>query len=90
MRAGGRCNRSAPLCCDASLIDSVVAVPTNDAKQMARRLAREEALFAGTSSGANVIAAIQEAQRLGPGAKVVTLLCDSGLKYLSTDVYRRS
>ena len=75
---------------EPALIDSLVAVPTDDAKQMARRLAREEALFAGTSSGANVIAAIQEAQRLGPGAKVVTLLCDSGLKYLSTDVYRRS
>ena len=47
----------------------------------ARRLAREEALFAGTSSGANVVAAIRVAQRLGPGHKVVTLMCDSGLKY---------
>jgi len=55
---------------------------------MARRLAREEALFAGTSSGANVVAAIQVAQRVGPDAKVVTLMADSGLKYLSTDVYR--
>ena len=62
--------------------------PTTGAKAMARRLAREEGLFAGTSSGANVIAAIQVAQRLGPGATVVTLLADSGLKYLSTDVYR--
>jgi hypothetical protein len=48
----------------------------------------EEALFAGTSSGANVAAAMQVAQRLGPGATVVTLMADSGLKYLSTDVYR--
>ena len=65
------------------------AVATDNAKQMARRIAREEALFAGTSSGANVIAAIQVAERLGPGAKVVTLMVDSGLKYLSTDVYRK-
>jgi cysteine synthase A len=54
---------------------------------MARRLAREEALFAGTSSGANVAAAIALGRRLGPDATVVTLLADSGLKYLSTDVY---
>jgi cysteine synthase A len=51
-------------------------------------IAREEALFAGTSSGANVVAAIQVAARLGSSAKVVTLMADSGLKYLSTDVYR--
>jgi cysteine synthase A len=57
---------------------------------MARRLAREEALFAGTSSGANVVAAIRVAERLGPGRKVVTLMADSGLKYLGTDVYKRS
>jgi cysteine synthase A len=74
---------------EPSLVDEVLAVATDDAEQMARRLAREEALFAGTSSGANVIAAIRVAQRLGPGSKVVTLLADSGLKYLSTDVYRR-
>ncbi len=74
---------------EPSLVDEIIAVKTDDAKAMARRLAREEALFAGTSSGANVIAAIQVAQRLGPGAKVVTLMVDSGLKYLSTDVFRR-
>jgi len=61
---------------------------TDEAKQMARRLAREEGLFAGTSSGANVIAALRVAERLGPEARVVTLLCDSGLKYVNTDVYR--
>ncbi len=72
-----------------ALVDEVVGVATDDAKGMARRLAREEALFAGTSSGANVVAALAVAERLGPGAKVVTLLADSGLKYLSTDVYRR-
>jgi cysteine synthase A len=74
---------------EPSLVDEVVAVPTAEAKEMARRLAREEALFGGTSSGANVIAAIQVAQRLGPDSTVVTLMADSGLKYLNTDVYRR-
>jgi cysteine synthase len=72
------------------IVDEIVPVKTEDAKDMARRLAREEALFAGTSSGANVIAAIQVAERLGPQATVVTLMADSGLKYLSTDVYRKS
>jgi cysteine synthase A len=72
---------------DPSLVDEILPVKTEDAKAMARRLAQEEALFAGTSSGANLIAAIRMAERLGPGAKVVTLMVDSGLKYLSTDVY---
>jgi cysteine synthase A len=72
---------------DPSLVDEILPVKTEDAKAMARRLAQEEALFAGTSSGANVVAAIRVAERLGPGAKVVTLMADSGLKYLSTDVY---
>jgi cysteine synthase A len=72
------------------LVDEVIAVPTDEAKAMTRRLAREEALFAGTSSGANVIAAMEVGRRLGPGATVVTLMADSGLKYLSTDVYRSS
>jgi cysteine synthase len=71
------------------LVDEIVPVKTDDAKEMARRLAREEAIFAGTSSGANVIAALQVAERLGPQAKVVTLMADSGLKYLNTDVYRK-
>jgi cysteine synthase A len=74
---------------EPTLVDGVVAVRTDDAKDMARRLAREEALFAGTSSGANVVAAIRVARELGPGARVVTLMVDSGLKYTSTDVYRR-
>ena len=72
---------------EPSLVDEVLPVSTSDAKDMARRLAREEALFAGTSSGANVVAAIQIARQLGPNANVVTLMVDSGLKYFSTDVY---
>ena len=74
---------------DASVVDEVLPIKTDDAKAMARRLAREESLFAGTSSGANVIAALQVAERLWPYATVVTLMADSGLKYLGTDVYQR-
>jgi cysteine synthase len=73
---------------NSELVDEIVPVPTADAEAMARRLTSQEGLFAGTSSGANVIAAIRVGKRLGPGATVVTLLVDSGLKYLSTDVYR--
>jgi cysteine synthase A len=73
---------------DPAAIDEIIAVPTEDAKAMARRLAKEEALFAGTSSGANVIAALQVAERLVPSSTVATLLVDSGLKYTGTDVYR--
>ena len=73
---------------EPSLVDDVIAVKTDDAKQMTRVLAREEALFAGTSSGANVIAAIQVGQKLGPDATVVTVMVDSGLKYVNTDVFR--
>jgi cysteine synthase A len=72
---------------EPTLVDDILPVSTDDAEAMARQLAREEALFAGTSSGANVVAAIQVAGRLGPGAKVVTLMVDSGLKYLSTGLY---
>jgi cysteine synthase len=79
----------APPLWDSRLVDEIVPVPTADAEAMARRLTSQEGLFAGTSSGANVIGAIQVGERLGPGATVVTLLVDSGLKYLSTDVYRR-
>jgi cysteine synthase A len=75
---------------EPSLVNEILPIPTAEAKEMTRRLAREEALFAGTSSGANVLAAIRIAKQLGPGATVVTLLVDSGLKYLSTDVYRRA
>lgn len=73
---------------EPNLVNGIEAVKTEDAKEMARRLAREEGLFAGTSSGANVVAAIRAAERLGPESTIVTLMVDSGLKYLSTDVYK--
>ena len=75
---------------EPSLVDQILPVGTDEAKDMARRLAREEAVFAGISSGANVVAAVRVAERLGRGARVVTLMADSGLKYLSTDTYRQS
>ncbi len=65
----------------------IATVRSDDAHAMARRLSREEGLFAGASSGANVVAAIRLAERLGPGATVATVLCDSGVKYLSTEVF---
>ena len=75
---------------DPSVVSEIMQVSTDEAEAMARRLAREEGLFVGTSSGANVVAAIRLAERLGRGATVATLLVDSGLKYLNTKVYARS
>lgn len=69
------------------LADEIMQVSTDDAMAMARRLAREEAIFAGTSTGANILAALKLAGRLGQGHSVATLACDSGLKYLSGDLY---
>ncbi len=77
----------APPLWDPTLADQVLAVTTADAKDMARRLAREEGIFAGTSSGGNVQAAIRIAKELGPSARIATLVVDSGLKYVSTDLY---
>ena len=70
------------------LADEIIPVPAADAMAMSRRLAREEGLFGGPSSGANVVAALRLAERLGPQATIVTLMCDSGIKYLSTEVYQ--
>lgn len=68
-------------------VDGILTVTTADAKQMARRLASEEGIFAGTSTGGNVVAALETAKRLGEGAIVVTLIVDSGLRYISTDLF---
>ena len=75
------------------IADHIEQVSTEEAMEMALRLAREEGLFAGTSTGANVIAALNAAERLGPGATIVTVMCDTGMKYLKTygrEVNRRS
>jgi cysteine synthase A len=65
------------------LADQIEQVCTEAAAAMVARLAREEGLFAGTSTGGNVVAALRLAEQLGPGATVVTIMCDTGMKYLS-------
>lgn len=69
-------------------VNEIAMVPTDEAKAMARRLARDEGIFAGTSTGANVVAALRVAERLGAGATVATIIVDSGLRYVSTDMFR--
>jgi len=66
------------------LADGIERVSTEEAVAMAFRLAREEAIFAGASTGANVVAALRGAEQLGRGATVVTVMCDTGMKYLHT------
>lgn len=66
------------------IADDLDRVSTQEARAMALRLAREEGLFAGTSTGCNVVAALRLAERLGPGATIVTVMCDTGMKYLKT------
>jgi cysteine synthase len=63
--------------------DRIEQVSTDEAVAMADRLAREEGLFAGTSTGANVVAALRLAEQLAPDATIVTVMCDTGMKYLS-------
>ena len=75
---------------DPSVVDEIVTVSTEQAMAMARHLARTEALFAGTSTGANLVAALEVGQRLGPDATLVTVMCDSGVKYLSTALYNHA
>lgn len=66
------------------IADHIERVSTEEAVAMAIRLAREEGVFAGTSTGANIIAALRLAERLGPETTVVTVMCDTGIKYFST------
>jgi cysteine synthase A len=77
-----------PSICRLDLADEIVAVKDEDAMDTARKLARQEGIFGGTTSGANVWVALQRARRLGPGKKIVTIIVDSGLKYLNGDLYR--
>lgn len=70
------------------LVNEIMSVSSDEAAAMARRLAAEEGIFAGTSSGANVVAALRVAERIGPGGTVVTIMVDSGLRYISTDLFR--
>jgi cysteine synthase len=70
------------------LADEIIAVSDEDAIDTARKLARSEGIFGGTTSGANVWAALQRAKVLGPGKQIVTIVCDSGLKYLNGDLYK--
>jgi cysteine synthase A len=72
----------------SDLIDEVIPVKDEDAYWGARSLARDEGLFGGVTSGANVWAALRRAKELGPGKKVVTVIIDSGLRYLNGDLYR--
>jgi len=67
--------------------DEARAVDESEARAMARRLAKEEGVFAGTSSALNVVAALQLARELGPGKVVATVAVDSGLKYLAGDLF---
>lgn len=73
---------------EEGVADRIERVSTEEAAAMALRLAREEGLFAGTSTGGNVVAALQLAKELEPGATIVTVMCDTGMKYLSTALFR--
>lgn len=74
---------------EPGVISEITTVSTEEAKEMAQKLARTEAILAGTSTGANLVAALRVAERLGPRATVVTVMCDTGMKYLGTDLYRK-
>ena len=71
------------------MVNEIQTVSTEDAMMMARRLAREEGVFAGTSTGANVVAAIRLAEKLGKEKMIVSIAVDSGLRYLSTELYEQ-
>jgi cysteine synthase A len=70
---------------DRAVLDDIVLVADDEAYEMASRLARDEGLLVGISSGANVHAACRVAERLGEGKTVVTMLCDTGERYLSVN-----
>ncbi|MBT3606509.1 MAG: pyridoxal-phosphate dependent enzyme, partial [Candidatus Latescibacteria bacterium] len=69
------------------MLDRVIAVSNGEARQMARRLAKEEGILAGISSGANVHAAVEVAKEMRSDQRVVTILCDTGERYLGTFLF---
>ena len=69
--------------------DEARAIDEEEARAMARRAAREEGIFAGTSTGLNLVGALQVARELGPGKVVATVAVDTGLKYLAGDLYKQ-
>jgi cysteine synthase A len=71
---------------NTDIVDNIIRVTNEDAIQTARRLAKEEGILAGISSGANVWAACRVASELAPGKNVVTIICDTGERYLTTDL----
>lgn len=77
-----------PGICRLDLADEIIAVKDEDAYRTAQQLARREGIFGGITSGANVWAALQRAKILGKGKTIVTVVCDSGLKYLQGDLYQ--
>lgn len=81
---------SIPAHLDKQLYDEARALGEEDARAMCRRLATEEGLLVGTSTGLNVLAALKLAEELGPGKVVVTVACDNGLKYLSGDLFAQT
>lgn len=77
-----------PAVLDRSVYDEVLTVTDEQATTLARRLAREEGFMVGISSGANCWAALEIANRLGPGKTVATVFCDTGERYLTTDLFQ--
>ncbi|HVA68926.1 MAG TPA: cysteine synthase A [Candidatus Binataceae bacterium] len=73
---------------DTKSFDEIITVSDEDATHHTRRLAREEGILVGISSGANCCAALQIAKRLGPGKIVVAVFCDTGERYLTTDLFQ--
>jgi cysteine synthase A len=77
-----------PSICRLDLADEIISVTDEEAYDTARKLAKMEGIFGGTTSGANVWAAVRRARIIGRGKRIVTIIVDSGLKYLEGDLYR--